>query len=185
MTDSAKRTYGSGGITWLTTTGTSQGSCSRRNRTADQGRPCGSTGPRRTWRGCRRTGDFARDVELERTRAEPVVRTLGDLMDAYVEHCRRTGKRQGTIASYGMTTKRLTPTLEAEPIDKLTAHDLDQFYGELAKTFSANSIRQTNAVLRAALAQAVKWGWIVANPTAGATPRPSSSPSAKRSPWRT
>jgi hypothetical protein len=41
---------------------------------------------------------------------------------------------------------------------------------ELAKTLSANSIRQTNAVLRAALAQALKWGWIAANPTAGATP---------------
>jgi hypothetical protein len=41
---------------------------------------------------------------------------------------------------------------------------------ELAKTLSANSTRQTNAVLRAALAQAVKWGWTVANPTAGATP---------------
>ena len=171
MTDSAKRAYGSGGITWL-------GPRRARLRV----RVPGETGQRtkvvhvaqrdRGGRGeaAAALETFTREVELERTRAELVVRNLGDLMDAYVEHCRRTGKRQGTIESYGMTTKRLTPTLKTKPIDKLTAHDLDQFYGELAKTLSANSIRQTNAVLRAALAQAVKWGWIIANPTAGATP---------------
>src|ERR1035441_10440115 len=124
MTGSAKRTYGTGGITWL-------GPRRARLRVrlpSEPGQRTKVVHVAQRDRGGRGEAvaaleTFAREVELECNRTEPVVRTLGELMDDYVEHCRRTGKRQGTIESYGMTTKRLTPALKTKPIDKLTAHE--------------------------------------------------------------
>ena len=171
MTSTAKRDYGSGGIQWLSARRarlrvrlpgeTTQRSKVVRVRPKDHG----GLGDAKA-----EMEKFAADLRLERARAERTVHTVDELFTAYVAHCRRVGRRPGTVESYESAAKRLTPALKAMPIEDLTGRDVDQFYGELSQRLSANTIRQTHAVLRAALAQAVKWGWIAGNPADAATP---------------
>jgi site-specific recombinase XerD len=114
--------------------------------------------------------NFVCEIQSEQFRAENQVRTVGEVITSYIEHCRRIGRRRGTVESYEMVAKRITTEMKAKPIDTLTGRDFDEFYGDLARTLGANTIRQTHAVLHAAFDQAVKWGWMAANPMSGATP---------------
>jgi integrase len=114
--------------------------------------------------------DFVRAIESEQIQLEHQVRTLGEVLTTYIEHCRRIGRRQATVESYEMVAKRITMEMKETPINILTGHDFDEFYGGLGKILGANTIRQTHAVLHAAFDQAVKWGWVAANPMASATP---------------
>ena len=69
---------------------------------------------------------------------------------------------------------RIGPALGRVPISKLTSARLDAFYRALAAhgDLSPGSIARTHAVLRRAMHQAVKWGWITTNPATNATPPP-------------
>jgi integrase len=69
---------------------------------------------------------------------------------------------------------RISPALGRVPITKLTSARLDAFYRALGRDgrLSPGSIARTHAVLRRALHQAVKWGWITTNPATNATPPP-------------
>jgi len=167
-----RREYGTGGISWI-------GATKVRLRiwvpTAD--------GRRRETKVVRvpdreHGGRGAAKAELEKFIAEvaersstpvPSTVTVAEMLDAYLIHCKRIGRTQSTIESYGHAAARLPKTLEAMPLTTLKAHDLDAFYGELAERLADNTIRQTHAVLTAALEQAVKWGWITDNPAKGAT----------------
>jgi hypothetical protein len=42
---------------------------------------------------------FVRAIESEEVESEKQVRTVGEVLTAYIEHCRRIGRRQGTIES--------------------------------------------------------------------------------------
>ena len=55
---------------------------------------------------------------------------------------------------------------------RVTTHRLDVFYSGLVRDrgLSPSSVRQVHAVLRGALGQAVRWGWIPTNPAATASP---------------
>ena len=50
--------------------------------------------------------------------------------------------------------------------------DLDAYYASLVRDrdLSPSSVRHVHAVLRGALGQAVRWGWIPTNPAATASP---------------
>jgi hypothetical protein len=95
--------------------------------------------------------------------------TVAEMLDAYLVHCKRIGSTQSTIESYEHATRRVPATLGALPLAKLTSRDLDAFCGDLAERLADNTIRQTHAILTAALEQAMKWGWIKDNPAKGAT----------------
>ena len=95
--------------------------------------------------------------------------TVADVLDAYLVHCKRIGRTQSTIESYEHATRRVPATLGALPLAMLTPRDLNAFYGDLAERLADNTIRQTHAILTAALEQAMKWGWIKDNPAKGAT----------------
>lgn len=95
--------------------------------------------------------------------------TVAEMLDAYLVHCKRIGSTQSTIESYEHATRRVPATLGALPLAKLTSRDLDAFCGGLAERLADNTIRQTHAILTAALEQAMKWGWIKDNPAKGAT----------------
>jgi len=91
------------------------------------------------------------------------------MLDAYLVHCKRIGRTQSTIESYGHAAARLPTTLGTMPLTMLKPRDLDAFYGDLTERSADNTIPQTHAFLTAALEQAVKWGWITDNPAKGAT----------------
>lgn len=78
-----------------------------------------------------------------------------------------------TAAEYRRLAKVVvSPALGDVVIRRLTARQLDNFYGALARErrLSASSIHQVHAVIRGALNQAVKWGWLKANPAVSASP---------------
>lgn len=97
--------------------------------------------------------------------------TLGGLVEDYAASRQRIGKARSTVESYRHVAGRLTKEIAATPIDGLTPDDFDQFYGALAERgLAANTIRQTHAVLVAALNYAMKKDWVTQNAAARATP---------------
>jgi integrase len=66
----------------------------------------------------------------------------------------------------------LNPALGHVRVSKLTSAQIDDLYTGLRqrKGLSASSIRQVHAVLRRALEQARKWGWLERNPATLASP---------------
>jgi len=78
-----------------------------------------------------------------------------------------------TVRAYqrlGATT--LAPDLGHLALRRITTQRLDSYYAGLARDrgLSPATIRHHHAVLRGAVGQAVRWGWIPANPAAGASP---------------
>lgn len=70
----------------------------------------------------------------------------------------------------------VVPALGSTRLDRLQPAMLDRLYGQLAaegpkgRPWSSASIRKVHAVIRAALQQAVKWGWVSRNVATLATP---------------
>jgi integrase len=63
------------------------------------------------------------------------------------------------------------------PLARLRTAQLDRFYGQLrekggqgGKPLSAATVRQVHAIIRRALQQGIRWGWITTNPAALASP---------------
>jgi len=65
---------------------------------------------------------------------------------------------------------QIAPGIGQRPVNEITTPDLDRFYRQLLTTLSPASVRQVHAVLRRALRQAVRWGWLPTNPAIDATP---------------
>ncbi|MGB2744704.1 MAG: site-specific integrase, partial [Candidatus Microthrix parvicella] len=76
----------------------------------------------------------------------------------------------------------ILPGLGSVKISRVRTADLDRLYVGLVKErgLSPASVRQIHAIIRRALRQAVRWGWIATNPAAEASPprvrRPELSP---------
>ncbi len=71
----------------------------------------------------------------------------------------------------------IDPAVGKVPLNKLRTDQLDGFYGQLRESggeggtpLSPATIRQTHAVIRRALHQAHRWGWIATNPATLASP---------------
>ncbi len=71
----------------------------------------------------------------------------------------------------------VVPHLGAVKVRKLTTAQLDRFYralrergGRDERPLSVSSVRRVHVVVRRALAQAKRWGWISQNPAADASP---------------
>jgi len=111
---------------------------------------------------------MAEVAERSSAPAEPTV-TVAEMLDAYLVHGKWIGRTQSTVESYGHAVARLPVTLGALPLAKSTSRHLDAFYGDLAERLADSTIRQTHAIMTAALEQAVRWGWINDNPAKGAT----------------
>jgi integrase len=73
--------------------------------------------------------------------------------------------------------RRILPRWGATPVRRLRTAELDAWYAQLRRyggvsggELSPNSVNRIHAVLRRALSQAVRWGWITTNPAAAASP---------------
>ena len=78
-----------------------------------------------------------------------------------------------TLRGYRMVVdSKVVPALGRIPIRKLRPDQLDALYQALLRdrNLAPATVRQVHAVVRKALGQAVKWGWIAMNPAANATP---------------
>jgi integrase len=98
--------------------------------------------------------------------------TLGQLLDEWIRFSEKARERSPTtIAGYRGKVKRIKAgKLGQAGVAKLTGKDLDDFYLELKlEGLSPSSVHHYHRVLRAALNQGVKWGWLQANVAAKAT----------------
>ena len=116
-------------------------------------------------------------VEAEALGTTTSAVTIDRLLEEWLRLCEARGLSPRTLHDYQWHAhRRIGPALGKIAVDKLTVKDLDGYYGELRdQELSLATIRYTHAVLRQALGQAVKWGWIERNVALLATvmaPRP-------------
>lgn len=137
-----------------------------------------ATGERRrkwaTVKGSKRKAEF--ELQKLLVNAQDAKKRASSASVEYVVHAwfesARLRLTQKTIYNYEWRIeKHILPALGAFPIDKLTAVHIDELYHELeAEGNKVSSIRYTHAVLRRALNQAIKWGWLESNPAMRASP---------------
>ena len=70
-----------------------------------------------------------------------------------------------------LADKRIIPAIGAVPLIKLTTRQLDEYYLALSRDagLSPASVRQVHSIVRRALRQGVRWGWIEHNVAVNAT----------------
>jgi integrase len=103
--------------------------------------------------------------------------TVGDLIREWLDLA-KPELSPTTARGYEWIVKTyITPTLDKVPLARLRAAQLDRLYAKLrdeggqdGKPLSAATVRQVHAILRRALQQGVRWGWLATNPAMQATP---------------
>jgi len=100
--------------------------------------------------------------------------TVADLLEKWMVHLEALERSPSTLQRYrSAIDARIVPALGWIEVSKLTAADLDAFYGDLLRQgLKPLSVRKCHAVLSAALHQADRWGWIGRNPILRASPPP-------------
>ncbi len=129
----------------------------------------------RTFRGTKRQASSALAVlvtEVDGGVVEPKKCTVAELLDAWLEHIENVGRSPSTLHGYRRLVRQLPPGFLAQPLAKVTPKVVDDLYRFLARqtTRKPATVLRFHTVLRAAFAQAVRWGWLDRNPIERATP---------------
>jgi integrase len=98
--------------------------------------------------------------------------TLAELLDRWLEHVAEQ-LSPTTVREYRrLVARMIAPDLGSLMLRRVTTQRLDAYYASLVREreLSPSSVRHVHAVLRGALGQAVRWGWIPTNPAASASP---------------
>jgi len=103
--------------------------------------------------------------------------TVGELLDRWLEHAAPDLSPHTAHGYRRYIDRSIAPRLGHVRLDKLTTAMLDGLYRELRESggrggrpLAPATVRQVHAVLRRALGQAERWGWIHRNPAVLATP---------------
>jgi integrase len=103
--------------------------------------------------------------------------TVAELIERWFEFARSEFSPKTVKETRGMIDRYVTPSLGSVTLSKLRAHDLDRFYRDLqakggagGSPLAAATVRRVHGILRRALGQGVKWGWIGVNPAVAASP---------------
>jgi integrase len=134
----------------------------------------------RTVRGERREAEVALGrllAEIEDGQHAVRAGTVGELCERWYSHA-APDLSPAVAAEYRrLLDRRILPRWADVPLRRLRTADLDQWYGELrrsggpgGKPLAPNTVTRAHAVLRRALGQGVKWGWLTVNPAANASP---------------
>lgn len=100
------------------------------------------------------------------TQIEPSREPLNTYLDRWLEVAARPRLREKTHRDYANLLQRhIRSTLGMRPLSRVTPLDIQAVYGRMEEqSLSARTIRYTHAVLRSAMAQAVKWRLLGLNP---------------------
>jgi integrase len=108
-----------------------------------------------------------RESGVDLSSKRPIVDAL---LDAWLEQDVRRRVKASTHESYCEIARLyIRPTLGTRRVDKLTPLEIQAWVNQLADRYTPNVVRNAHARLRAALAVAVRWGFIARNPADGAT----------------
>jgi integrase len=106
------------------------------------------------------------DLERQATTITPTTATVDHMLDKWVAVARHAPST--AYDTKGRLERHVRPTLGAQKVTAITTELLDGFYLNLEhQGQSPGSIRRIHGMLRAAFAQAVRWGWIDRNPAQG------------------
>jgi integrase len=97
------------------------------------------------------------------------------LFRRWFEHAAPDWSPRTVVHHRHLLDRYLLPRFGDIPLDRLRPAEIDTFYAGLrspseGKGLAPATVRRIHGVLRAALAQGVKWGWLPANPADRATP---------------
>jgi integrase len=103
--------------------------------------------------------------------------TTGELIEAWFEQAAGDFSPKTVKETRGFIDRNLLPAVGGVPLTKLKASDLDRLYRRLQSSGAVDgcglapaTVRRIHGILRRALAQGVKWGWLGINPAAATTP---------------
>lgn len=97
-------------------------------------------------------------------------RTVAELLAAWLDHARPDLALKTAYNYQALIDQRIVPALGNLRLERLTAAHLDRFYAGLRAELAPKTIRNIHAILRRALTQAQRWGWISTNPATLASP---------------
>lgn len=129
----------------------------------------------RTFRGSKRQAQSALAVlvtEVDGGVVEPKKCSVAELLEAWLEHIENVGRSPSTLYGYRRLVRQFPPGFLAQPLAKVTPKVVDDLYRFLSRQTSRKpaTVLRFHTVLRAAFAQAVRWGWLDRNPIERATP---------------
>jgi integrase len=103
--------------------------------------------------------------------------TVGDLLERWFEHAAADFSPKTVLETRGFLDRNLLPAFGAVRLSKLRTDDLDRFYRQLringarsGQPLAPATIRRIHGILRRALSQGVRWGWLGSNPASEASP---------------
>jgi integrase len=137
-------------------------------------------GLQRTFRGTKREADKAlaalvRDAERLTPRAASGT-TVETVLREWLAHATPSLSARTVETSRRCIETTIVPALGSTPAARLTTLDIDRFYRRLLtvgignKPYSPATIRRVHGILRRALTQGVRWGWLPHNPAIDASP---------------
>lgn len=134
----------------------------------------------RTFRGGKRQAaralaDLSREVELlsPRSAAEG---TMEALCNEWLAHVGPGFSPRTVSVTKGYLNQPILPALGTLQVARVTAADLDRFYRHLLEVggpkgpYAPATIRRIHGIIRGALTQGVRWGWLSRNPALDASP---------------
>jgi integrase len=91
--------------------------------------------------------------------------SLSALVDAYIDHRERSGAAPRTVGGYRSIAAAIAAgPLGRKRLDRLTTHDLDEWYADLiAGGMTPATLLHYHRLLSAALNQGERWGWNARN----------------------
>lgn len=102
--------------------------------------------------------------------------TFGELVERWYGVRVDAWSPKNAMETRRMIDGYLTPLMDV-PLDKVRTASLDAFYADLrarggkhGRPLAASSVARIHTIVRAALEQAVTWGWLAVNPAAKARP---------------
>lgn len=102
--------------------------------------------------------------------------TVGALLNEWLEHAAPSFSPKTVATCRGYIDNPIIPAIGSISAGKLTANELDRFYRHLLEVGASNgpyapaTIRRVHGIIRRAMTQGVRWGWISRNPAIDASP---------------
>lgn len=103
--------------------------------------------------------------------------TVGELLERWFEQARQDFSPKTVLETRGLLDRYLLPGLGHVGLHKLKPDALDGWYRSLCtggghggRPLAPATVRRIHGVLRRALGQGVRWGWIAVNPATATTP---------------
>lgn len=116
-------------------------------------------------------------TEAERGLTVRATATVGELLEAWFEFASPDFSPKTVKETRGYIDRSLMPALGSRRLAKLKPADLDAFYRRLltsggsgGRPLAPGTVKRIHGILRRALNQGVKWGWIGINPATATTP---------------